>query len=376
MANKKEKKPLTKKQRRRRRRRRLLITELVLLVVLGGMVYFYSKFGKINFEDIGNVTTNKLDAKTKELLSGYTTIALYGVDSRDMTSYKNSQSDSMIICVIDNKKKEIRMMSVYRDTYLDMDGNYKLRKCNSAYAHGGPKESMEMLNRNLDLDIQEYVTVNWKALADAIDVAGGVEVDVTEAEAKALVDPKHFVLENTEDVIGRKTTPVKAGHRKLDGVQAVAYCRIRYGVGDDFGRATRQRAVLASLMEKVKGEGVTKLTKYVDAIFPKVSTSLSMSQIIGLATNVSEYKMAETAAFPFYEKGGKFPGKGYIMVPCTLEDNVKKTYEYLYNKKDYEPSETVQLISKKIVRSTGWSSSSSVEPHDDADTSTSTKTKK
>jgi anionic cell wall polymer biosynthesis LytR-Cps2A-Psr (LCP) family protein len=132
---------------------------------------------------------------------------------------------------------------------------------------------------------------------------------------------------------------VKPGHRKLDGVQAVAYCRIRHEAGDDFGRDSRQRAVLTALMEKVRDTGVSGMTKYIDAVFPKVSTSLSMSQIMNLATHVSDYKLADTAAFPFYEKGTKLASKGYVMIPCTLEDNVKEAYKYLYNKEDYEPSE-------------------------------------
>ena len=123
MSKNKVKKPLTKKQRRRKRRRILLVIEFIALIILSLLVYMYSKFGKIDFNDLGNVKKNNLDAKTQELLKGYTTIALFGVDSREMDTYKNAQSDSIIVCVIDNKNKEIRLMSVFRDTYMDVDKN-------------------------------------------------------------------------------------------------------------------------------------------------------------------------------------------------------------------------------------------------------------
>lgn len=354
MAKDKVKKPLTKKQRRRRRRRVLLIIEFIALIILSLLVYMYSKFGKIDFNDLGDVKKNNLDEKTQELLRGYTTIALFGVDSRDMDTYKNAQSDSIIVCVIDNKNKEIRLMSVFRDTFMDVDGEGTYRKCNYAYARGGPKQSVEMLNRNLDLDIQEYVTVNWKAVADAIDAIGGVEIDVTEAEAAALVDPEYFVQKNTEDFVGRKGGRVRAGHQTLNGVQAVAYCRIRHGAGDDYARAERQRIVLSQMISKAKGAGVGKLNKLIDAIFPEVSTSLSMSQVIGLATNVADYKIGETAGFPFEKQSTKLGVAGSVVVPCTMRSNVIEAYKFLYKKEDYEPSETVDLISRKIVNKTGF----------------------
>ncbi|MCR4782464.1 MAG: LCP family protein [Lachnospiraceae bacterium] len=360
MSKKKMKKPLTKKQKRRKRRRIILICELIALIILSVLVYLYSKFGKIDFNDLGNIQTNQLDDKTKELLSGYTTIALYGVDSRDMDSYKNSNSDSMIICVIDNDKKEIRLMSVLRDTYMDVDGEGTYRKCNYAYAKGGPKESMEMLNRNLDLDIQEYVSVNWKALADAIDAVGGVEADVSAEEAAALVDPEYFVQKNTEDFIGRKGGRVKAGKQTLNGVQAVAYCRIRHGAGDDYSRTDRQREVLSQLITKVKGSGISKINKLIDAIFPEVSTSLSLSQVIGLATNISDYKLGESKGFPFDRRSTTIAGAGSIVVPCTLKSNVVDAYQFLYNKEDYEPSDTVNSISKRIINKTGFTETDSV----------------
>lgn len=354
MSKNKVKKPLTKKQRRRRRRRILLVIEFIALIILSLLVYMYSKFGKIDFNDLGNVKKNNLDAKTQELLKGYTTIALFGVDSREMDTYKNAQSDSIIVCVIDNKNKEIRLMSVFRDTYMDVDGEGTYRKCNYAYARGGPKQSVEMLNRNLDLDIQEYVSVNWKAVADAIDAIGGVEVDVTEDEAYALVDPRWFVQKNTEDFVGRKGGKVRAGHQTLNGVQAVAYCRIRHGAGDDYARAERQRVVLSEMINKAKGSGIGKINKLIDAIFPEVSTSLSMSQVIGLATNVTDYKLGETAGFPFDKNTTSMAGAGSVVVPCTLRSNVIDAYKFLYKKDDYEPSEAVDLISRKIVNKTGF----------------------
>ena len=196
---------LTKRQRlmrkRKKRRRRILIAELVILVLLIGGVYVGSKLGMINFSQL-IAGTNALDEETRKLMEGYTTIAVFGVDNRSNGDYDTGNSDVIMLANINNETKEVKLVSVYRDTAMDVDGDGTLQKCNYAYNHGGPDEAVEMLNRNLDLDIDGYVSADFYALADVVDALGGVEIDLTNEEAAIMNQSYiHFV----EDVVGRKS---------------------------------------------------------------------------------------------------------------------------------------------------------------------------
>jgi anionic cell wall polymer biosynthesis LytR-Cps2A-Psr (LCP) family protein len=155
---------MTKRQRMRKRRRRLFVIECFALVFLVAFLFAWLKLGLINFDRLGLIAANNLDDKTKEMLEGYTTIAFFGVDNRSNGEYESGNSDSIMICNIDNETKEVKVLSLYRDTTLEVDGDGKYYKCNYAYNHGGPKEAIEMMNRNLDLNIQDYVAVDFNAL--------------------------------------------------------------------------------------------------------------------------------------------------------------------------------------------------------------------
>ena len=177
------KKKLTRSQMRRKKRKRLLIIEVIVLLIVLALLLVWLKLGKISWDDLKNLRVNKLDDETEELLSGYTNIALFGVDNRSNGNYDSGNSDSIMICSINNTTKEVKLISVYRDTSLDVDGDRTFRKCNYAYNHGGPQQAIEMLNRNLDLNIQKYVSVDFYALAEAVDALGGVQVNITGDEA-------------------------------------------------------------------------------------------------------------------------------------------------------------------------------------------------
>ena len=179
----KGKKKLTRSQKRRKKRKTILIIEVIVLLLLLAALFLWLKVGLINWDDLKDLKTNDLDEETQELLDDYTTIALFGVDNRSNGNYDTGNSDSIMICSINNNTKEVKLVSVYRDTCLDVDGDETFRKCNYAYNHGGPQAAIEMLNRNLDLNIQKYVSVDFYALAEAVDALGGIELDITDEEA-------------------------------------------------------------------------------------------------------------------------------------------------------------------------------------------------
>lgn len=355
----KRKKHLSKKQRMRRRRKRILIAEIIILVILLGGLFAWFKLGKINWDDIdvSNIQTNELSVETQEVLKGYKTFAIFGVDNRTIGNYDTGNSDSVMVCSINNDTKEVKIMSIYRDTYLDVGGG-SFRKCNAAYANGGAEGAIAMINTNLDLNIQEYVAVDFEAVIESVDAVGGVEIDVQPEEVQIL---NAYVDDNARITKHDSTKISSSGLQTLNGIQALAYCRIRYTAGDDFRRAERQRTVISKLVEKAKKANIMQLNSLVDAIFPKVSTSLSAKDALAMATDLRDYDIVATSGWPIDMRTADLGSKGSVIVPCTLESNVRKSYEFLYDDYTHMPSDDVRKKSETIKSSTGYDESSSVD---------------
>ena len=240
-----------KTNRKKRQQRKVILAILAVILALIGLAaaYVWSKYGKMGRIDIKDkdVKINDLSVDTKKTLDGYDNIALFGLDNRSTGNFERGNSDTIIVVSISKKSGEIRMASVYRDTYLDI-GDNTFRKANAAYANGGPKQAIEMLNKNLDLNITDYVSVDFSALVDAIDALGGIELDITAEEAEWL---NGYIVE-TNQVPGHNSGPVSPGENvHVDGVQATSYARIRY-VGLDYQRTERQRTVITKMFEKAK----------------------------------------------------------------------------------------------------------------------------
>lgn len=342
------------KKRKRKRRRVALVIEIVILLVLLAAIWFVGKINKINFQgEMKNIKTNDLDDKTQKRLSGYTTIAIFGLDNRTVGTYKYGRSDTIMIASINNDTKQVSVVSVLRDSYLDIDGKNTLDKANAAYAYGGPEQAVNMLNRNLDLDIEDYVVVDFKAVADAVDAVGGVEITVDDETAKGMM----WCWEECEQVVGRKSTVVKGSDQPqlLDGVQALCYARTRHTSGDDFRRASRQREVVDQIVKKAKQANFNQINKMINSIFPEISTSLSATELVGLATGMKEYSISQSIGFPFTLTTASVGKSGSVVIPCTLESNVKHLYQILYGNDNYEPSDGVRERSAYIVRRTGKS---------------------
>lgn len=335
-----------KRKKRRARRATFLICEILIFVILLGVAYMTLKYNKMQFQAFadGEIQVNEgVDTK------GYTTLALFGGDSRQGVLGKGTHSDTIIVVSIHDKTKEIKMVSLYRDTLTQqMDGN--LKKANNAYFVGGPKEAVNMLNKNFDLNIQGYVTVDFAALADVVDLLGGVEIEVSDAEAAQM----NKYIKETAKVVGKTGNQVAAGVQVLDGVQAVTYSRIRKNVGGDYQRVDRQREVLEQVAERAKKAGFSTLNKIINEVFPKVSTSLSMSDLVKIASGVTRYHMGESKGFPFEKADGRTASAGSVVVPLGLVENVQELHAFLYAKENYVVSDTVKNIAGAIEQSTGY----------------------
>lgn len=335
-----------KKRAKRRKRVIVLVVEILILIMLLSIGYMMSKYGKIqlNMFDDGDILKN--EGAEKE---GYTTIALFGGDSREGELEAGTHADTIMIVSIDNESKEVKISSVYRDLIIKRpDG--KLGKANSAYFYGGPKEAINMLNQNFDLDIEDYVTVDFSAMADVVDLLGGIEIDVTDAEAEEI--NRH--IDGTAEAVGKKAKHMKGGLQTLDGVQAVTYARIRKNVGGDYARTGRQRIVIQKLAEKVKETDLTTLNNIIDTVFSQISTSFTMKEIISLASGVLQYELGEANGFAFEYTDGAVEGIGSVVIPLGVVENIEELHAFLYPKDKYAPSETVNNIAQEIETVTGY----------------------
>jgi len=315
-----------------------------------------------------------MDDTAKQVLSGYTNIALFGLDNRSNGDFSTGRSDTLMIASINNDTKQVRLVSVYRDTFLNMSDN-TYTKANAAYSEGGPQQAMQMLNMNLDLDIKNYVAVDFNAVVDAVDLLGGVQITLTNEEVKVMngqTGHEDYIAE-IEQVTGKKSTHLKQGGTyNLDGVQATAYARIRYTAGDDYKRAERQRTVLTQLITKAKQADLPTLNKLINAMFSKISTSYSNTEILSLVAAMKDYDLVDTSGFPYNKNTKDMSGSGSSVIPCDLMTNVKMLHQQLFSDERYTPSNTVQAISKKITALSGYTANDAVRTSDPTEGSSQT----
>ncbi len=347
MANNKKR----KKKKKKSRKLLLFAFEVLFLGVLLVAAYGFQMLNRINHDemDVSEAGINKdLDENTKESLEGYTNIAIFGLDNRSQGSYNSGNSDVVMIASINNKTKDVKLISVYRDTYLTV-GNGSYSKCNSAYARGGATQAVQMLNSNLDLDIKEYVSVDWAAVVEVIDDLGGLDLEITQGEMLQINKYKKDV----DKVTGKITPDVTTyGKVHLDGTQAPTYARIRKLAGDDYKRASRQRIVLQAMLEKAKKAGIGTLTQICNSVVDHIQTSMSTSRILSLAKDVMKYNVKSTTGFPF-DLTTKNLTSGDTVVPIDLANNVKQLHKYMFDDSNYVCSQTVKTISDTIMTKTG-----------------------
>jgi len=340
------------RREQQKRKKTIIAIEVACLILLLVVVFVWSFVGKIDFnpfnkEDAG--INSDLTSEGLAYLEGYTNVAFFGIDSRSSGNYSGAQSDTIMVASINNETKEVKLISVYRDTYLNTT-NDVYGKANSAYAKGGPEAAVQMLNANLDLNITEYVCVDFVALLEVIDALGGVEIDITHHEAE-LVNSMLFEL---EDIMGEKYDLIwYGGYQTLNGAQATSYARIRNTEGNDFKRTSRQRIVLEAILNKAKTADMSTLVDICKVAFDDISTSLELNEILDLAKDVKAYTIAATSGFPFEMTTTNVPGSGDTVVPISLENNVSMLYAFFFNAEAYVPSETVQFKSDYIIEVTG-----------------------
>ena len=316
-----------------------------LAVAVIGMVILASKMNKLKSVKLNTDKLNISDEVQHE--EGYTNVALFGLDSRENDLGKGNRSDTIMIASLNNDTKEVKLVSIYRDTLLELDdGSYN--KANAAYAFGGPEGAVSLINRNLDMNIEKYVTVNFNALVDVIDAVGGLDLELTHDE---VVHMNNYCVE-TSKVTGKsyeKIEPEVEGTYHLNGVQAVSYSRIRYTAGGDFKRAERQRLVLEKIADKVQNMSVGTVNKIIDSVFPQISTNFTLAEMIGYAKNLTKYKLGDSIGFPADNTTDMLNEVGSVVIPDTLSSNVMEVHKFLFGTDGYTVSSTITSVENGIA---------------------------
>ncbi len=348
---------------RKKRRKVLFILEIIVLLLFIGGLYVYGQISaKLDKIDIQETDLQEQDIVTNDQapqMTGYTTYALFGLDHRSRNEKLNTEnSDTIIIASINNDTKAVKLVSVYRDTLLNVkDDTYS--KANAAYALGGPAQAVNMLNTNLDLNITDYVSIDFDALVTVVDCLGGLDIPLSYAE---IVHMNNYCVETAEET-GKSYTPVElpepkpedqeaiVGTYHLNGVQATSYCRIRYTASLDIGRTERQRRVIQMIVDKAKKAGLSTIFDIMDQVFPMVKTSVSKTEILKLIPAMIGYSIDETTGFPQDYKFATV--KGSVIVPTTLDSNVLKLHQFLYGNTNYTPTQDVLNKNAQIAAIVG-----------------------
>ena len=332
---------------------KILIVLLIIIIgiVIAGYLFINSKLSMLQTETI-DTTAVGIDSGVAESLQGYRNIALLGIDSRADDYSPGNRSDCIIIASLNEKTNEVKLTSVYRDTYVyvEENGNKKLDKITHAYAYGGAQNTLKSLNEALDLNITEYVTVNFDAVIAAVDALGGITLNIDSSELQYI----NSYIDATSSTSGVSSSHItRTGNQTVDGVQAVAYSRIRYTSGGDYKRTERMRDVLTAMLTKAKTLSLGQLNSFANTILPRISTNITSGEIIGLIPSLASINVSDSQGWPYEVRGITL--NAWYGVPVTLESNVVELHKELFGQEDYQVSDTVKEMSDAIINRTGYS---------------------
>lgn len=313
--------------------KKILLSVFIICVLIVGGVFGYGfyKLNKINTveisktDDILGIKSNALSES--ENAKGITNIAFFGIDRMD-ANQKTSRSDSIIIVSIDSKNKKIKMSSIMRDTYVKIKGHGQT-KITHAYAYGGPQLAISTINENFNLNIRDYITLDFFSFEKIIDTIGDVSIDIKQDEISPMNDK---IVEISK--IEKKSVPkiTKPGLQTLNGLQVVAYSRVRFTEGGDYRRIERQKTVMSIITTKIQSLGVAKFPSIVSELLPYTETSLSSIDIIKLGTKVltSNTTTLEQDRFPVdgYSVGKTIDKVWYLV--ADMKSTITQLHNFIY----------------------------------------------
>lgn len=270
----------SKKKRRFTFKKFLLILILLILIIFGllsALILHY--IGLMNLVDTGDRVSNSASVISSNKVEN---ILIIGSDSR--TEDERARSDSMILLSINKDSKQLVQTSFMRDMYVEIPG-FGENKINAAFNNGGPELVMDTIEQNFNIQIDHYIQIDFFSFIDIIDALGGLDIEISDAEAQAMTDPlgeqnKYLKNERGTDYLK------KGGKIHMNGNQALAYARIRHisgTTGTDFGRTDRQRKVLNMIIDKIKSAGIFDINKMLENVFPQITTNMTKNQLYFLS---------------------------------------------------------------------------------------------
>ena len=258
---------------------------IIILILIPLFIYSYNILNKVNTEKFTNdtdelgISNSKMNSNgenNKPSNNEITNIALFGIDNRSTND--KGRSDAILVVSINTIDNELKLISIMRDSYVNIDG-YGYDKLNHAYAYGGPLLAVKTINQTFGLDIKDYVTVNFESVIDIIDYFGGITIDINEDEME-LINKYQY---EASAITGKPVQTLNScGKINLTGMQALSYSRIRDLGNGDFERTSRQRKVCELLAEKIKNMEVTQIPSTISKIAPMFSTSLTKKEMINI----------------------------------------------------------------------------------------------
>ncbi len=350
-----------RKAARRRRKMAIFVIELLILVAMVGVLYVVATKGgegpkrvELGTEPEKLEIATEVQQQEETTMKGYWNIALFGVDANSEAELvKGGHSDSTMIASINLDTGDIKLVSVYRDTYLNT-GDDVYYKSNHAYHSGGGEQAVKMLNSNLDMNINDFVAINYQGVIDIVDGLGGIYIDVDSEELKHINNYQYSINEAQGKDVHDYTPVTKTGYQKLNGLQATAYCRIRYKKGNDYARAASQREVIKAIEEQAKLASFSTLEKVFEKAMNNVITTLKTEDLLPYLTKINDFKIVSDDGFPQPDMrtNAKLGSKGDCIIPLDLESNVVWLHKYLFDDADYTVSETVKKYSRQIKADT------------------------
>jgi LCP family protein required for cell wall assembly len=335
---------MAKKRKKRLKHKVIVVFDLVLILLAAGIGYYFYMTSKMNVDKSGDSSIVVNDLNDKDI-KGYRNIAVFGVDSRENAVKSDTHSDTIVIVSINNKTKDVKLASIYRDNYsLIPNKDNAFNKINFAYFKGGYPLALNTINMNFDLDVRDFVTVNFDAVCRVIDLLGGISLDITPEELKYV----NGYTKELNKINGTHVGKLKsAGTQVVNGTHATAYARIRYTKGDDFKRAERQRIVIQKIFEKAKKSDLKTLNSILSEILPKIYTNIDSVEMLSLAKDIMSYNIVDQTGFPFEKRAFTYHRVSYVF-PLDLVANVTKLHQFLFDATDYVPTDKVKEISAKL----------------------------
>lgn len=334
------------RKKRKNGAKKILLSILIILVLLAAGVAgiivaklnsVVSGLDKVEIsdkkEDLG--IHKEVEEKVKEY--NVTNFAFFGIDTRDVDGVKG-RSDAIMVVSIDKDHDKIKLTSIMRDTYVDIKGHGK-DKINHAYAYGGPQLAVSTINKNFNLDIENFASVNFYNLQKIIDALGGVSIDISSDEKKYI---NNYIKCLAQDSKSKAKYIKKTGTQTLNGQQAVAYTRIRYTAGGDFKRTERQREVLSGLLNKIATMSKAKFISVVPELAKYVTTNMDLTDIISVGVDAlqSDISNIDTERFPVDSNSENTKIKGVYYLKTDLQKTTEQMFKYIYE--DIKPPEETE----------------------------------